>query len=163
MFLTPGSRMEGRKGRRGKRGGFVKRSYYGSSQTITIPNGATRARVTMYGASQGGSSIACVTTAGANGTVGVKALKDLIQGQTMVLTLGAAGAAGNGVAGGTGGTSTLAAGSQNLATLTIAGAPTNTATNFDSTIGGYPIGPAPGGAAGINAGSAASCVIDWYV
>lgn len=104
-------------------GGIYQTSFYSSSQTITIPAGATKALITLIGA--GGAVSSCVGGGGGGGTR--KYLTDLIPGNTLALTVGAGGS-------GSGGTSSLASGNQTISTLTANG----------GTAGGAP-GNASGG------------------
>jgi hypothetical protein len=103
-------------------GVFIQNNVYTSSQTITIPTGATKAKVRLVGASGG-----VKTTAGACDTInGVasgsgayleKTLTGLTPGNTLSLTIGAAGASTPT----TGGNSSLASGTQTISTLTATG------------------------------------------
>jgi len=93
------------------------------SATITIPTGATKCKVTLVGGGGGGGtgngSGCCATGVGGSGGGGAtveKYLSGLTPGNTLTLTVGAAGAAG-----GSGGNSILASGTQSITTLTAAG------------------------------------------
>jgi hypothetical protein len=96
-----------------------------SSATITIPTGATRSRVTLVGGGGGGGG---TLTAGCGGGGGggatcIKYLTGLTPGNTLSLTIGAAGtggAAGDN-SGGAGGNTTLSSGTQTIPTLTAGG------------------------------------------
>jgi hypothetical protein len=113
-------------------GTLVSVNTYTSSQTITIPSGATKAFARMYGSSgggQGGTAV-CAMSAAANGQGGgpggylEKYLTGLTSGNTIVYTQGAVGAAGAGPhsgGGGNAGNSTLASGTQTISTLTCNG------------------------------------------
>jgi hypothetical protein len=106
-------------------GQFVSQNNYASTQTITIPAGATRAFLRMKGAS-GGLNIAATTTAAAAAGQGgflEKYLTGLTPGNTLTFTLGAAGGAGTAGNGNAtaGGTTTLASGTQTISTLTCNG------------------------------------------
>jgi hypothetical protein len=100
--------------------------YYTSTQTITIPTGATKAKVRLWGGTGGGGGAkTAASNAGAGGGAGglEKYLTGLTAGNTLALTVGAAGAGGsttpgNGTAGGN---STLASGTQTITTLTANG------------------------------------------
>jgi hypothetical protein len=94
---------------------------YGSSQTITIPAGASAAFVRLQGGGGGalsgvGGTSSAVAAAG-NGGYLEKLLTGLTAGNTLSLTLGAGGTAGPTA----GGASTLASGSQSITTLTANG------------------------------------------
>jgi hypothetical protein len=114
-------------------GNIVAFNSYAVSQTITIPAGATKAMVELWGGSggSGGCSSSYQCTSGPTGAAGFlrKLLTGLTAGNTLVLTLGAAGTAGapgtnnNPTGGGNGGASTLASGSQTIGTLTSGGSP----------------------------------------
>jgi len=93
----------------GSGGGVISVNFYTSTQTITIPAGATSALVTMVGGTGGNFG------AGAGGLK--KYLSGLTAGNTLVATIGAAGSAG----GGNGGNTTLASGTQTISTLTATG------------------------------------------
>lgn len=105
-----------------------------STQTLTIPGGATKALVILCGGGGGsggcsGGTLACCilqpSSGGAGGSAAVllKYLSGLTPGNTLALTIGGAGAAGasGANAGGNGGDSTLASGSQSISTLTAGG------------------------------------------
>ena len=122
-------------------------NHYTSSQTITIPAGATKAKVIIWGGSGGSqTSGGCIPTltSGGGATCSEKFLTGLTAGNTLVLTIGAAGV----IAGGNGGTSQIASGTQTITTITAPGgngttglaATTSTAgTGADRTIvGGSP-------------------------
>src|SRR5579885_3218197 len=103
---------------------------YSSSQTITIPTGATKARIRMWGGTGGRGGVNTLGASGASGGTGAagyleKYLTGLTAGNTLVYTQGAAGAAGtNGTSptgGGNGTASTLASGTQTISTLTANG------------------------------------------
>jgi hypothetical protein len=114
-------------------GGLVAFNSYSSSQTITIPTGATKAMVELWGASggSGGAAGSYAATSGGTGAGGFvrKFLTGMTAGNTLVLTIGAAGTAGqpgtasNPTNGGNGGSSTLASGTQSIGTLTAGGSP----------------------------------------
>ena len=102
------------------------------SATVTIPTGATKLFFILVGGSGGGGG--GVGTGGctpANGTGGggggggalMKYLSGLTPGNTLSLTIGAAGTAGAATptAGGAGGNSSLASGTQTITTLTASG------------------------------------------
>jgi len=97
-----------------------------ATATITIPTGATKLKVTLIGGGGGGGGAAvggCAAGTGGKGGPGgvvVKYLSGLTPGNTLALTIGAAGSAGASTpaAGGNGGDTTLASGSQSITTLT---------------------------------------------
>ena len=125
---------------------------YSSSQTVTIPTGATQAYVEMWGGS-GGSGGVLSTGAFAQGSSSgggaaylEKYLTSLTAGNTLALTIGAGGTAGvtsvSPTAGGNGGSSTLGSGTQTISTLTAPGGGGSAALNYG----------APGAAASIATG-----------
>ena len=135
--------------------GLVSIVPYNSTQTITIPVGATRARVIMWGGSggSGGQAGSGASGAGGGGAYLEKYLTGLTAGNTLAYTRGAAGTAGasGNNNGGSGGNSSLASGTQTITTLTAdggsfgTGGPVNgrgtggaggTATNGDINISG---------------------------
>jgi len=101
------------------------------SATITIPTGATKCKVTLQGGGGGGGSgvaAGCclalgISSGGGGGGTLYKYLSGLTPGNTLVLTIGAAGsgAGGTNTNGGAGGNSTLASGTQSITTLTANG------------------------------------------
>ena len=112
-------------------GGFIAFNSYSSSQTISIPVGATKALVELWGGT-GGSGAANGSTAantaaasGGSGAAGFlrKYLTGLAAGLNLIYTQGAAGAGGTTPAnnGGNGGASSLASGTQTITTLTANG------------------------------------------
>jgi hypothetical protein len=159
-------------------------TFYTSSQTITIPANVTRAFVQMWGATGGSGGGTAVGGTGAGGYL-EKYLTGLTAGNTLAYTQGAAGTAGTATptAGGNGGITTLASGTQTIATLTCnasngsgsgtsAGTLGGTATGGDvnvtgqtggmpTSVGGLGIAGSPGGgnnffslgATGVNAGA----------
>ncbi len=158
---------------------------YSSTQTITIPAGATKAIVKLSGGSGGGGGATNGSGSGAGALQ--KYLSSLTPGNTLALTIGAGGTSTPGA----GAASTLASGTQSITTLTAngggAGSATavvagGTASNGDhnitggpgvstssGTYGGYPGGPVGfglgfGGTAqsGGQAGTAGICIIEWY-
>lgn len=94
---------------------MITETFYNSTQTVTIPALAVRADIELWGASGGGASGANTGGGGAGGTV-LKLLTGLTPGNTLALTVGAAGTLA-----GTGGNSTLASGTQAITTLTGSG------------------------------------------
>ena len=104
-------------------GSIVAINFYTSSQTITIPAGATKALVQMSGASGGSGGVSNNNSLGTGaGGYLEKYLTGLTAGNTLVYTQGAAGAAGaSNAAGGNAGTTTLASGTQSISTLTCNG------------------------------------------
>lgn len=110
--------------------GLVSYQLLTSTQTVTIPAGATRAEIRLVGGGGGGGgakATACVTNAaggpGAAGAALRKFLTGLTPGNTIALTIGAAGTAGAVTPGngGNGGNSSLASGTQTITTLTAPG------------------------------------------
>lgn len=101
---------------------------YSSTQTITIPTGATKAFIQMVGGCGGGAGTPGAGSGqagtGGSGSGGVeKYLTGLTPGNTLSYTKGAGGTAGAATptAGGAGGNSTLASGTQTITTLTASG------------------------------------------
>jgi hypothetical protein len=99
---------------------------YTSTQTITIPTGATKAKIRLTGGAGGGGGAKSNESAGGGGGGGAgleKYLTGLTPGNTLALTIGAAGTAGSTTptSGGAGGNSTLASGTQTITTLTANG------------------------------------------
>lgn len=123
-------------------GSLVSIVYYNSTQTITIPVGATKAFVKMIGGGGGAkcdAAPAVIAGAGA-GAYLEKYLTGLTPGNTLAFTLGAGGTS----APGNGGNTTLASGSQTITTLTAggglavhatAGSPVNNSSGGTSTNG----------------------------
>lgn len=100
--------------------------FFTSSQTVTIPSGATKCKITLIGG--GGGAASSMSGAGAGGTLR-KFLSGLTPGNTLSLTVGAAGSS----AGGNGGATSLASGTQTITTLTANG---GTGSTAGSTAGG---------------------------
>lgn len=121
--------------------GLVSVVAYNSTQTITIPTGATKANVTLWGASGGGGGAKASPGTGAVGGSGggagalIKYLSGITAGNTLALTVGAAGTAGatTPTNGGAGGNSTLASGTETITTLTANGGSGGVAANGAST------------------------------
>lgn len=123
-------------------GGLVSVVTYTTSQTITIPTGATKAFIRMVGGGGGASGTSGgVPSDGGGAGYLEKTLTGLTAGNTLTLTIGAGGSTT-----GTNGTaSTLASGTQTITTLTAGGGPGDnsqsgaaggTATNGDVNITG---------------------------
>lgn len=122
-------------------GSLVSFVAYTSSQTITIPTGATKANIFLIGGGGGGGGVASNQTtsfgfAGNGGPGGGlrKYLTGLTPGNTLVLTIGTAGpggAAGNNN-GTSGGNTTLVSGTQTITTLTASGGSGGTAVNLNA-------------------------------
>ena len=130
--------------------GLIAVNVYTSSQTITVPAGATRARVHMAGGSGGAQNWG---TGGAAPGALMKWLTGLTPGNTLVFTRGAAGAATPTA----GGASTLASGTQTIATLTANGGGVgNGGTNGGMSTGGT----ASGGDINITGQSGMSSPVD---
>jgi hypothetical protein len=136
-------------------GGLVAFNSYSSSQTITIPAGATKAMVELWGGTggSGGISGSYQSTTGGSGAGGFlrKFLTGMTAGNTLALMIGAAGAAGTAsplTAGGNGGSSTLASGTQTIGTLTGGGSPGT--ASAPGTV--YPNSDNSGGAGGTASG-----------
>lgn len=127
---------------------------FNSSQTVTIPEGATACFIRMTGGGGGGTT----DQGGAGAGSLEKYLTGLTPGNTFSFTRGAAGTSGSG------GNSTLASGTQSITTLTANGGTQNykggTATNGDVNIqGSISIrisGWGVGGASGLGMGFGAS-------
>jgi hypothetical protein len=102
-------------------GRYLGKNVYASSQTVTIPNFATSAEVQLWGGSGGclATGVCCGTDNGASGAAGYleKRLTGLTRGNTLTLTIGAAG----GTTPTAGGNSSLASGTQSISTLTANG------------------------------------------
>jgi hypothetical protein len=115
-----------------------------SSATVTIPNGATRSRVTLVGGGGGGGGTLTAGCAGGGGggATCIKYLTGLTPGNTLSLTIGAAGSGGaaGDNSGGAGGNTTLSSGTQTITTLTAGGG-----AGGSSGSGGY---SAPAGSGG---------------
>ena len=102
--------------------GFVAQNLYTSSQSVTIPAGATRARVILIGGGGGTSSAGgccAYSLAGLFGGVCVKTITGLTPGSTMTLTVGAFGASGGN--GNAGGSTMLTSGTQTISSMTAGG------------------------------------------
>lgn len=115
--------------------------HYSSTQTITIPTGATRAYIKMWGggAGSGGSNSASISVSGGAGAGGYleKYLTGLTPGNTLAYTQGAAGAAGTSTTDGTsGGNSVLASGTHSITTLTASGGTRSLRSNGTASAGG---------------------------
>lgn len=130
-------------------GALVSIVTYSSTQTITIPATATKAFIRMTGGTggSGGTGAGCNTlgcTTGATGAPGYleKYLTGLTAGNTLAFTAGAAGSAGASGGGnaGNGTASTLASGTQTIATLTANGSNGSLGTNVDSTFTASTVG-----------------------
>lgn len=87
-----------------------------SSQTITIPTGATACFIRMTGGCGGNDNTSGNNGAGTGAGSLEKYLSSITAGLTLAFTRGAAGGAG-----GAGGTSTLSSGTQTISTLTATG------------------------------------------
>jgi hypothetical protein len=138
-------------------GVFLGLNSYSSSQTITIPAGATKAVVELWGATGGAGACnsnynyLCVT--GSTGAAGFlrKYLSGLTAGNTLALIIGAAGAggtfSGTNIAnnGGNGGASTLASGTQTISTLTANGTNGSLGNTNSNVTASTPGGTATGG------------------
>lgn len=130
---------------------------YSSSQTITIPAGATACFVRMVGGC-GGNNGASTTGGGGAGAL-EKYLSSITAGNTLSFTAGAAGTSGNG------GNSVLSSGTQSITTLTAggggyggSGGTPGGATNGDINVRGqtggtYSSGSASEGMAALGMGS----------
>lgn len=125
-------------------GGLGGQTVFTSSGTFTIPSGKTVVKVTIIGGGGGGgqySGSCCVNTQnGVGGGTAIKYLTGLTPGNTLTVTVGAAGAAnttnnGNGSAGGT---SSVASGTQTITTVSATGGAGGTSTGYSSAP------PAPG-------------------
>jgi hypothetical protein len=135
-----------------------------SSATITIPSGATRLRVTLVGGGGGGGGASNTGGGGGGGGGGatcIKYLTGLTPGNTLSLTVGAAGSGGSsaGTAGGTGGNTTLSSGTQTITTLTAAGGGGGNAASGTGGASGNG-GSATNGDLNISGGKGFAAVID---
>lgn len=95
-----------------------------TTESITIPTGATKLYVIVYGAGGGGGGSPGSSGSGGGGAGGVAMsyFTGLTPGNTLVFTRGAAGGGGGtGADGNNGGTSTLASGTETIATMTANG------------------------------------------
>jgi len=130
-------------------GALVAINVYSSSQTITIPVGATQAYVQMWGATGGSGGMTGSGASGGSGAGGYleKYLTGLTAGNTLIYTQGAAGTAGTSTpgAGGNGGVTTLASGSQTISTLTCNGSNGSGAAASSTFSAGTPGGTSSGG------------------
>lgn len=108
----------------------VPAEYRAATATVTIPTGATKCLVILQGAGGGGGGAlvgpCCLLNVGNPGAAGAtlyKVLTGLTAGLTLALTIGAAGTAGAATptAGGDGGNTILASGTQAITTLTANG------------------------------------------
>jgi hypothetical protein len=120
-------------GSAGAADGLISKTFPGVSATLTIPTGATRALVKMWGAGGGGAGADAAASAnmsfapaGGGPAYVEKYLTGLTPGNTLVWTRGASGAGATGagnttVAGSDGGNSTLASGTQTISTITAGG------------------------------------------
>lgn len=99
-------------------GTLVATNVYSSSQTITIPSGATKLLVYLVGGGGGASTPgANSANAGSGGGCGISFYTGWTAGNTVVLTVGAGGT----TAGTNGGTTTLASGTQTITSSTAGG------------------------------------------
>ena len=122
--------------------GLVAVNVYTTSVTVTIPTGATKANIEIWGGG-GGSGSADGTnpfpaTSGGGGGAGWlrKYLSGLTPGNTLQYTQGAAGTGGtSGGNGGTGGSSILASNTQTITTLTANGGAGSTASGGSGASG----------------------------
>jgi len=130
-------------------GGLIDAIYYAASQTITIPVGAHRAWVRMWGGTgasgAGGAPYGYAVYAPGTGAAGYleKLLKNLTPGNTLIFTRGTAGVVGATSPGNNGTASTLASGTQTIGTLTANGSNGSAIAGLQST--GTPGGTATGG------------------
>lgn len=124
---------------------------YNSTQTVTIPTGATKALIKMWGGSGGsggsnGSSTFSVSAGGGAGGYVETYLTSLTAGNTVSFTRGAAGSAGTATgAGGDGGASTLVSGTQTISTLTANGGSKSVVGSSTTPTNGGAGGTASGG------------------
>lgn len=128
-------------------GGMQAFTTAGSGQTFTIPAGVTKVKVTVTGGGGGGGLYGGCSSAcggGAGGTA-IKFLSGLTAGNTITVTVGAAGTSPtvDSVAGGTGGTSSIASGTQTITTVSATGG----IGGFSSNAGGVSAGNGNGGTA----------------
>lgn len=130
-------------------GNLIAYNAYTASQLITVPTGATKAKVKLWGGS-GGTGGAYWSATGGSGGPGYleKFLTGLVAGSTLSLTIGAGGTAGAASSGngGNGGDSKLESGTQVIGTLTAGGSiGTLAAPSGDITAGGGVGASATGG------------------
>ena len=93
--------------------------------TFTIPTGVTLLKITVVGGGGGGGSYGYGTSyicaGGGGGGCAIRYLTGLTPGNTLAVTVGAAGTAGANSNGGSGGSSTVASGTQTVTTTTGSG------------------------------------------
>jgi hypothetical protein len=106
--------------------------------TFTIPAGVTAVKVTIVGGGAGGGGSTATNNGGGGGSGGIaiKWLTGLTPGNTIAVTIGAAGTAGaTGATGGSGGNSTIASGTQAITTVTAFGGSGGNGNGTQSTGG----------------------------
>ena len=97
-----------------------------SSGTFTIPTGITAIKVTVVGGGGGGGRALsgdgqAVGSGGGGGGYSIQFFTGLTSGNTLSVTVGAAGTGGTSGGGGTGGTSSVASGTQSITTVSATG------------------------------------------
>lgn len=128
-----------------------------SNGTFTIPTGIAALKVTVIGGGGGGGGAYQLSASGGGGAGGtaIKYLTGLTAGNTLAVTVGAAGAAvaaGTYTDGGNGGNSTVASGTQTITTVTGGGGTggKGTGTNQGSISAGGAGGTATNGTINVN-------------
>jgi len=104
-------------------GGLGGMQVFTAGGTFTIPTGKTIVKVTVVGAGGGSGGYSYTYSGGGGGATTVKYLTGLTPGNTLTVTVGIAGTVGgnNNSAGGTGGTSSVASGTQTITTVSSTG------------------------------------------
>jgi hypothetical protein len=136
-----------------------------SNGTFTIPSGITAVKVTVVGGG-GGSGNAANTcelgtgSAGGGGGSAIKFLTSLTPGNTLTVTIGAGGTAGpsnaNPQSGGTGGTSSVASGTQSISTISATGGGGGGGSSSNGSSSAGAGGSGSGGDLNINGGGGAT-------
>lgn len=122
-------------------GRLISINNYTTSQTITIPAGATKAYIKLAGGGASGGAANQGGTGGGGGGGLFKYLTGLTPGNTLALTIGTGGAGvGSGGAGNNGNNSTLASGTQTISTLTASGGTGGTSSTNGTASGGAATG-----------------------
>jgi hypothetical protein len=130
-----------------------------SNGTFTIPIGITSVKVTIVGGGggSGGGANTCAgmvpSGGGGGGGACIVGLTSLTPGGTISVTVGGGGSAGGGTAGGTGGTSQIASGTQTITTRSATGGFGSPFASSGSTGATGGLGSGGTGAANIRGGS----------
>lgn len=124
--------------------GVPSKQVFIATGTFTIPANVTAVKVTVVGggAAGGGASVANTGAGGGSGGFAQKWLSGLTPGNTLAVTIGAGGTGVSNASGNNGGNSTVASGTQTIATITANG----------GTGGQASTDPGPGGGALISTG-----------